>query len=91
MFFPERRIIYPLNMSRSVAEILKKAEQLSVAEREELTDRLIESLARDISPDVQQAHMEELRRRIAELESGAAGVVPGDAALEQVRRLLHNG
>lgn len=75
-------------MTQAVQQILNEAEQLSVAEREELADRLVESLIRDIPPSVQQAHLVEVRERIAQVESGEVVLIPGDAALERVRRLL---
>ncbi len=75
-------------MTQAVEQILNEAKQLSVAEREELADRLVESLIRDIPPAVQRAHLEEVRRRIAQVDSGEVTLVPGDQALEQVRRLV---
>ena len=46
-------------MTQKVARILDEAEQLSIAEREELADRLVESLVRDIPPEIQRAHITE--------------------------------
>lgn len=56
--------------------------------RVELTERLVESLADDIPPELQRAHFEEVRRRIAQVESGAVELIPGDEALARVRKLL---
>jgi hypothetical protein len=84
----KRRDAYFVHMTQATAQILNEAEQLSLAEREELADRLMESLIRDIPPGVQRAHLAEVRRRIAQVDSGEVSVVPGDAALEQVRRLV---
>lgn len=75
-------------MSAAIAEMLEKTEKLTVAEREELADRLMERLVRDIPPDVQRAQMAEVRRRVAQLESGEVSLVPGAEALAQVRRLV---
>ena len=75
-------------MTQNVARILDEAEQLSIAEREELADRLVERLVRDISPEVHRVQMVEVRRRVAELESGQVSLVPGEVALAQVRRLV---
>jgi putative addiction module component (TIGR02574 family) len=75
-------------MTQTVARILGEAEQLSVAEREELADRLVESLVRNIPPEVQRAHLAQVRRRIADVESGKVALVPGEEALQQVRRLV---
>jgi len=38
--------------------------------RAELTERLVESLAQDISPEISSAQLAEVRRRIAQAESG---------------------
>ncbi len=75
-------------MTQAVAQILNQAKRLTVAEREDLADRLVESLISDVPPAVQQAHLEEVRRRIAQVDSGEVSLVPGDEALEQVRRLV---
>ena len=75
-------------MTQSVARILDEAEQLYVTEREELADRLVERLVRDISTDIQQAHIAEVRRRIAAVESGEVSLVPGEDALQRMRRLV---
>ncbi|GEM_PF-900453 len=56
--------------------------------RAELTERLIESLAQDISPEITSAQLAEVRRRIAQVESGEVELIPGDEALARVRNLL---
>ncbi|HLH52942.1 MAG TPA: addiction module protein [Verrucomicrobiae bacterium] len=75
-------------MTQNLARILDEAEQLSVAEREELADRLVESLVRDIPPEIQRAHITEVRRRIAEVASGEVSLVSGDEAMRRVRQLV---
>lgn len=75
-------------MTQNLARILDEAEQLSVAEREELADRIVESLVRDIPPEIQRAHIAEVRRRIAEVASGEVSVVSGDEAMRRVRQLV---
>ena len=75
-------------MTQSVAHILEEAEQLSVQERAELADRLMESLAHDIPPDIAAAQIAEVRRRIAQVESGEVALIPGDEALARVRQLV---
>jgi hypothetical protein len=75
-------------MTQNVARILDEAEQLSIAEREELADRLVESLVRDIPPEIQRAHVTEVRRRIAEVASGEVSLVSGDEAMRRVRQLV---
>jgi hypothetical protein len=69
-------------------KLYQDALNLPAAKRAELTDLLIESLAQDIPPDVAKAQIEEVRRRIAQVESGEVALIPGDEALARVRKLL---
>ncbi len=75
-------------MTQAVAQILEEAELLSATERAELADRILESLARDIPPDIAQSQVAEVRRRIAQVEADEVVLVPGEQALEQVRKLV---
>ena len=75
-------------MTEAVAHILAEVEQLSLPERVDLADRLFETLTQSIPPEIERAQIEEVRRRIAQVESGAVAVIPGEQALEQVRRLV---
>lgn len=77
-------------MTRNLARILDEAEQLSVAEREELADRLVESLVRDVPAEMQRAHVVEVRRRIAEVEAGQVSLVSGGEAMRRVRELVES-
>ena len=69
-------------------EIFRDAAALPHEARAELAERLIASLAEDVSPEITEAQLAEVRRRIAEVESGGAVLVPGDEALARVRNLL---
>jgi putative addiction module component (TIGR02574 family) len=69
-------------------EIFRDAVALPTEVRAELTERLIESLAQDISPEITSAQLAEVRRRIAQAESGEVELIPGDEALSRVRNLL---
>jgi putative addiction module component (TIGR02574 family) len=75
-------------MTQAVAKILEEAERLSAPERAELADRLVERLAHEIPPDIAQAQIAEVRRRIAQVESGEVALIPGEEALAHVRRLV---
>ena len=75
-------------MTQAVSQILKEAEQLSVPERAELADRIVEGLAHDIPPDIAQAQVTEVRRRIAQVEAGEVALIPGEEALAHVRQLV---
>lgn len=69
-------------------QILRDALALPLEERADLADRLVESLIEDAPLDVARWQLDEVRRRIAEVESGAVALIPGDEALEQVRSLV---
>ena len=56
--------------------------------RLELTERLVASLADDVPAEIQRAHIEEVRKRITQVESGKVDLIPGDEALARVRNLL---
>ncbi len=75
-------------MTQAVAKILESAEQLSAPERAELADRLVESLAKQIPAEIEAAQLNEVRQRIAQVESGEVKLIPGDEALAQVRSIL---
>ena len=69
-------------------EIFRDAMALTPDARAELTERLVESLALDISSEVTEAQLAEVRRRIAQVESGEVELIPGDEVLARARRLL---
>lgn len=69
-------------------EIFRDAIALPPEIRAELTERLVASLAEDISPEIASAQLAEVRRRIAQVESGEVALIPGDEALARVRKLL---
>lgn len=69
-------------------QILRDALALPLEERADLTDRLVESLVEDAPPEITRLHLDEVRRRIAEVQSGAVTLIPGDEALAQVRDLI---
>lgn len=56
--------------------------------RAALTERLVASLADDVPAEIQRAHIDEVRKRIAQVESGDVKLIPGDEALADVRKLL---
>ena len=69
-------------------EIFAKALSLSPEVRAKLAERLIGSLAGEISPEITNLHLAEVRRRIAQVESAEVELIPGDEALARVRNLL---
>jgi putative addiction module component (TIGR02574 family) len=69
-------------------DIFREAMALSPEVRAELAERLIGSLAEDVVPEITAAHLAEVKRGIAEVESGQAELIPGDEVLERARQLL---
>jgi putative addiction module component (TIGR02574 family) len=69
-------------------EIFRDAVTLPPDVRAELAEMLIASLADDLSPEITGAQLAEVRRRIAQVESGEAALIPGDEVLAGARRLL---
>jgi putative addiction module component (TIGR02574 family) len=72
-------------------EIFREAMTLSPEVRAELAERLIGSLAEDVSPEITSAQLAEVRRRIADVESGRVELIPGDEVIARARRLLADG
>ncbi|HEX3817692.1 MAG TPA: addiction module protein [Chthoniobacterales bacterium] len=75
-------------MTQAVIEILRNVVRLSPLERAELADRLVETLSSEMPPEIERAQIAEVRRRIAQVESGEVALVPGEQALDQVRRVV---
>jgi putative addiction module component (TIGR02574 family) len=72
-------------MTPQVSEVLEKALMLSAQDRGLLIDRLIESLDEGPAEEgVEEAWAEEIKRRVDDIRSGKAKMIPG----EQVRRRL---
>jgi len=69
-------------------EIFREAMTLSPGARTELVEQLIRSLTEDISPEITSAQLAEVRRRIAEVESGEGELIPSDEVSARARRLL---
>jgi putative addiction module component (TIGR02574 family) len=69
-------------------EIFRDAMALPSDARAELTERLVESLAQDVSPEITSEQLAEVWRRIAQVESGEVELIPGDEVLARVRNLL---
>jgi len=72
-------------MKTDPQRIIDDAMQLDPSARALIAETLLESL--DVGPDfeVSQAWLAEVRRRCAEIESGAVTLIPGDQALGELR------
>ena len=74
-------------MSAMLDELSKKAQTLSVEERAQLAQELLESVERDSDPEVQAAWEAEIESRIAKYERGEARLVPAEDVFAAARRL----
>ncbi len=75
-------------MPLTVEQIAEEALSLPSEARALLADRLVESLDPAEDGYVQQLWASEARRRRDDVRSGRVETVPGDEALEQVRRIF---
>jgi putative addiction module component (TIGR02574 family) len=75
-------------MTNILAELKERAAQLPEAERAELALVLIESLDGPADADVEEAWRVEIERRAAQVEPGEVEPIPGDEAVERLRRRL---
>jgi putative addiction module component (TIGR02574 family) len=75
-------------MANILAELKERAAQLPEAERAELALVLIESLDGPADADVEEAWRVEIERRAAQVERGEVEPIPGDEAVERLRRRL---
>lgn len=69
-------------------EIFQDAVALPPDVRAELAERLIASLADEISSEITSAQVAEVQRRVAQVESGEVTLIAGDEVLAKARRLL---
>ena len=73
-------------MAKSVDAVVADALQLTAEERARVADQLLASLSED--PDIEQAWVAEVERRLAEIESGRAQLVPAAVAIARARAVL---
>lgn len=71
-----------------VDELSQRARELGPEDRARLAEELLASLEVTIEPEVDAVWDEELRKRIAEVESDAVKLVPADEVFARVRRTL---
>jgi putative addiction module component (TIGR02574 family) len=77
-------------MSRDAGEILKEALALPPETRAALADYLWDSLDAEVDPDVEESWRQEIRRRIAQLDSGAVAAIPWSEARARLLAKLPN-
>jgi hypothetical protein len=75
-------------MPTSAEQLYKEALSLPLEARADLTERLVVALAEEIPNEITRAQLDEVRRRIAQVDSGEVALVPGDEALARARTIL---
>jgi len=79
-------------MTPQVSEVLEKALTLSTQERGLLIDRLIESLDEGPAEEgVEDAWEEEIKKRVDDIRSGKAKMIPGEEVRRRLAARLLNG
>ncbi|HEY0683464.1 MAG TPA: addiction module protein [Steroidobacter sp.] len=73
-------------MSKSLKQLEEQALALSVEERAQLADSLLESL-RSSTSDIETAWADEIERRIAALDRGEISAYPAEDVFFDARRL----
>ena len=71
-------------MNTAIQELLDTALRLPENDRADLAASLIESLDQPFDPDAQTAWAEEVRRRLADLDSGVVKAIPWDEARQAI-------
>ena len=74
-------------MSDLVEELSRKARALPPEERVRLAEELLATV-QEVDAEVDAAWDEEIRRRVAEIDSGTARLVPAEEIFAEIRRLL---
>jgi putative addiction module component (TIGR02574 family) len=76
-------------MSSSTSDLFRKALALDESERAELAGVLIESLDSEQDSGVEAAWLEEIERRIKELDSGEVEGIPWEEVRERILRRIN--
>jgi putative addiction module component (TIGR02574 family) len=72
-------------MTTDIQKIIEEALQLDSSARAFLVETLLESLEVGTDFEISAEWRAEIRRRCAEIDSGAVTLIPGDQALAQLR------
>jgi putative addiction module component (TIGR02574 family) len=68
-------------------ELSRKARALPSEERLRLAEEFLATV-QEVDPEVEAAWDAEIKRRIEEIDSGKAKLIPGDEVFAEVRRLI---
>ena len=72
----------------TLKELYAEARQLPREQAAELIDLLLSDTFSEHDPVVEEAWGREVDRRIAEIESGKAKVIPGDQVMAEMRKIV---
>jgi hypothetical protein len=75
-------------MTANARQVLDEALRLPAAEREQLAEKLVESLVTTLDPQIEQAHLRAVEERRAAYQAGQAELIEGDEALKQIRAAI---
>lgn len=75
-------------MNAILKQIAHDALQLAPAQRAELADFLVESLASAPSDEIQRLWLDEASKRLDEVRAGRIKTLPGEDVLAEARRLV---
>ncbi len=75
-------------MPTLVEELSARAKTLSAEDRARLAEELLESLDQEPESEVEAAWDREIERRVFEIESGTAKLIPAEEVHAEARRLL---
>ena len=71
---------YNRDMRKDPAELLKDALSLPPEGRAALADSLLESLDQEVDEGVEQAWLDEIQKRLREIDTGAVAMIPWEEA-----------
>ncbi|MGH8688945.1 MAG: addiction module protein [Burkholderiales bacterium] len=74
-------------MSDLVEELSRRARALPPEQRVRLAEEILATV-QEVDPTVEAAWDEEIRIRIAEIDSGTATLIPAEEVFAEVRRLI---
>lgn len=74
-------------MSDLVEELSRRARALPPEERVRLAEELLATV-QEVDSEAEAAWDEEIKRRIAEIDSGTATLIPAEEVFAEVRRLI---
>lgn len=75
-------------MPSHTEELSQRARALPPEDRARLAEELLASLHENRDTEIDAAWDEEIRRRIAEIESGTAKLIPAEEVFAEIRQML---